>query len=239
MNSLRKTFSFFVTLLLPTLLLFWGARDRALAQDSTSISSDGVIEARSGGLRFPDGTLQSTAAAGAEETTDALESARGLSASQGLYDNRIPDFAHSLAFVEICFRDGALLVDQNAAGDDTTGGDCSPGDVGWILEQDNRAETDWTSAKATCLQHGMRLPEIWEIHFSCRHQDAIGLLTSVDRNEWTSNTPRITGRGGGEELVAQAVTKTFQDCDLLLTGSIALPPSALGENATWSFRCAL
>ncbi len=63
---------------LGALLLVAGA---ATAQD---LVVDGMIESRSTGYKFPDSSIQATA---------ALPASEGASANEGLYDNRIIDFS--------------------------------------------------------------------------------------------------------------------------------------------------
>ena len=102
------------------------------------------------GFRFPDGSLQTTASVGASVT-----------ANLGMYRNTIVDFAPPNAYTEICIKAGAVQFDIHAALESTQGGDCLPGDVGWIierLERDLGAQVSWSSARLECLKDGMRLP---------------------------------------------------------------------------------
>lgn len=206
------------------------------AQTSPALSAEAVVESRSGGFEFPDATIQNTAAAAEELAEDAASSTRSLSVREGLYDNRIRGFTHALAFVEVCFKDGSILSDQNDAGTSTTGGNCEPGDVGWILEANNRAEAEWTSARETCLHLGMRLPEIFEFQFSCRNADSLGLSAEISAFEWMMNTPELTGLPDSLKRGAAVVGGMIGNCDVFDLGFIG---GANVTPASMAFRCAL
>ena len=136
----------------------------------------GEVEA-SGGYRFPDGTLQTTA-----------EGAVGSSANLGLYANRIIAFSPPLAFTEVCLKSGSVLVDIHSVGESTTGGSCVPGDLGWLIERDELSALTWASARMTCLLVGMRLPEPFELSYSCENDGVLALNSMTDNNEWASNS---------------------------------------------------
>ncbi|ETX08737.1 MAG: hypothetical protein ETSY2_03630 [Candidatus Entotheonella gemina] len=57
---------------------------------------------------------------------------------------------------------------------------CLPGDIGWIIEADERPMESWEMAKAECLKFGMRLPEPFEFLFSCTNAEGFGLLSSCE-----------------------------------------------------------
>lgn len=136
------------------------------------------------GIRFPDGTLQVTAA----------NTATGLTANQGLYSNRIPLFSPPNAYTEICFKSGAVMFDIHAIGETTTGGFCEPGDTGWVIERFERASgagQSWTAARAECLLDGMRLPEPFEWQFSCDDAALFALDSMTDDDEWASNSTQL------------------------------------------------
>jgi hypothetical protein len=74
-----------------------------------------------------------------------------LSPNTGQYSNQIPRREHSEAYTEVCFRDGTVESDQHTSGESTNGGNCAPGDIGWIIERDERPAKCWDVAKAECL----------------------------------------------------------------------------------------
>ena len=112
-----------------------------------------------------------------------------LSPNSGFYNNRISDFSHSAAYTEVCFKNGAMWNDQHAAGGSTAGGDCLPGDRGWIIEAVSRPALIWAEAKAECLKYDMRLPEPFELSFSCNNVSQLGL--TVGDTELASNSASL------------------------------------------------
>ena len=111
------------------------------------------------------------------------------SANNGMYDNRIPfDFNPPAAYTMVCFKEGSTSNDQMGAGASTNGGtNCNPGDVGYIIEANERAARHWEQAKETCLQNGMRLPEPFEYKLSCDYAGTFGLSAMTGNYEWASN----------------------------------------------------
>ncbi len=150
---------------------------------AVGLTATGVIESSSG-FRFPDGTTQSTASI----------SIIGTTANSGLYGNTIADITPPLPFTEICFTQGQVLSDIHVIPKSTAGGNCVPGDVGWIIEQDRRPAATWDSAKVDCLLDGMRLPEVFEWLYSCNNAVLFGLSMEGEW-EWSSNSsvPRDDG----------------------------------------------
>lgn len=131
------------------------------------------------GVRFPDGTLQ----------TSAAETRTGVTANSGMYANVIADFAPPNAYSEACFKTGALAFDIHAVGEPTAGGNCVPGDTGWVIERFERAGTQsWTAARAACLLDGMRLPEPFEWQLACDNEALFALDSMTDDYEWASNS---------------------------------------------------
>ena len=146
------------------------------------------------GIRFPDGTLQVTAGVGS-------------AASNGLYSNRIPDVSPPHAYTEICFKGGAVESDIHDPGEPTTGGDCLPGDAGWIIERferDGGASVTWVQARAACLLDGMRLPEPFEYRFTCDSAGLFAVTELTDDTEWFSNAtiPITNGSTSGSGSAA-------------------------------------
>jgi hypothetical protein len=93
----------------------------------------------------------------------------------------------------VCFKKGTILNDHHAGGESTLGGNCLPGDTGWILEQAERAEQPWEMAKAACLREEMRLPELFELKLSCKNALAFGLNDMTGNDEWASNSATLLG----------------------------------------------
>lgn len=161
---------------------------------------DGVVKSEAGGFQFPDGSVQESAATESGEVLDAVQP---LSVTGALYDNRVPDFTHAAAFIEVCFKGGEQLVDENDAGSSTAGGNCLPGDVGFIMEREERPAAAWYRAKSNCLKRGMRLPETFEYKLVCWQASSIGIVDMENDWEWASNQSLVTphGSGGGGSIV--------------------------------------
>ncbi|MDY7091416.1 MAG: hypothetical protein SX243_00440 [Acidobacteriota bacterium] len=149
--------------------------------------ADGILETTSGGVRFPDGTLQTTAAATGGSQT----------ANSGIYNNRIQDFTPAEPYTEICLKAGAIQADIHTISEPPTGGNCDVGDLGWVIERDERTATTWETAKATCLLLGMRLPETFEWRLSCLNATSFGISNMTGNWEWGSNTAAVVISSSG------------------------------------------
>ncbi len=202
------------------------------AEPSVAFSADGIVQSNSGGFMFPDGTLQETAA-GAATTQDLLDAIRHQSVNQGIYDNRISDFTHDRAFVEICFKAGTMKVDEDDADTSTTGGNCDPGDVGWVIERTERTTATWTDAKATCLEMGMRLPEPFEYQLTCDNAAMIGIIDMTDNYEWASNSSIANYLNQNRSFAA---TLGGGSCNYGSTGAVA---GIDGTRTSKAYRCGL
>jgi len=145
------------------------------------------------GVRFSDGSLQSTAAA-PELCTEGTQS---LTTNGGIYSNRIADFTPPEPYSEICFKSGDIFSDIHTVSESTAGGACTPGDVGWIIERSERSlgATSWTTARTECLKDGMRLPEYFEWTLACQNDTFFGVLQMTDNWEWASNEARFLSDG--------------------------------------------
>ncbi len=151
----------------------------------SDVSASGEV-ASDVGFRFPDGTFQATAAAPAAPAPVA----QSLTTNAGLYSNQIADIVPPEPYVEICFKNRDVFMDIHAGSEGTAGGNCLPGDTGWILERLEReagALTPWTTARAQCLMDGMRLPEPFEWQFGCNNAALLELSEMTDDWEWASN----------------------------------------------------
>ena len=131
----------------------------------------GQIDASPEGVRFDDGSVQVSA----------------VNQSLG-YKNIIPDFVPPLPYSEVCFKQGQVLSDIHTVSESTMGGQCLPGDVGWVIERDERASSSWAEAMAACLVVGMRLPEPFEYQYSCLNEMSFGLNAMLNGREWSSNS---------------------------------------------------
>ena len=122
-----------------------------------------------------------------QKVTAIQKTTTGLTLNSGMYDNRIPEGSYPYAYTEICFKGGNILNDQHSGGQSTAGGNCLPGDVGFIIEQNDRSEFRvWTIAKENCLRDGMRLPEPFEYQVAAFNSSDFGI--TYGRKEWISNS---------------------------------------------------
>jgi hypothetical protein len=185
-----------------------------------NFSSNGSVEAQTEGFYFPDGTLQSTAAF----TT-------GVSANNGLYNNRIVEMTPPLPYTEVCFKSGSVSTDIHSVSEPTTGGSCVPGDLGWIIERDERTAQPWELAKVECLLLGMRLPEAFEYLYSCINSGSFGLNDMTGAWKWASNT--ATSGVGTTSYVGVSVIGSGS-CH---HGSVSSVGRSDGGFATLGFRC--
>ena len=128
------------------------------------------------------------------------------------YNNRIIEMSHDIPFTEVCFKDKKTQVDIHDAGESTAGGNCLPGDLGYIIERVQRPRDSWDKAVQTCLQNnGMRLPLFFEWQLSCRYRTDWGLESFFESQgqsagwEWTSNSVMpmvLRGNSGVAILIA-------------------------------------
>lgn len=185
-----------------------------------SLTTVGSIESQSGGYVFPDGTVQVTAS-----TTE------GTTANQGLYGNRIVDMVPPQPFTEVCFKQGQRFVDIHAVSETTVGGACLPGDLGWIIERDQRSSEKWSSARASCLLDGLRLPEPFEWLYSCDEAGDLGLNSMIGDWEWTSNSsiPIIVSASG-----IAVSTAGLSSCG---HGNWGWAGKSDGDENVYSYRC--
>jgi hypothetical protein len=110
-----------------------------------------------------------------------------ITANNGQYDNRIPEGSFPNNYTEICFKDGTTKYDIHVGGENTDGGNCLPGDVGFVIEQNERSANYWEQAKADCLKDGMRLPEPFEFKYACVNASTFVLNDMTNNWEWASN----------------------------------------------------
>lgn len=112
-------------------------------------------------------------------------------ASAGEYTNVIPTFVVALdvGFTEICFKAGSILVDRHPSGGTTSGGNCRPGDKGYVLEVAERPADLWVNAMASCLADGWRMPDEFEWFYACENNIdlSLGLANMTDDSEWAGD----------------------------------------------------
>ncbi|MBI4993965.1 hypothetical protein HZC33_03390, partial [Candidatus Wolfebacteria bacterium] len=124
-----------------------------------------------------------------------------LTANNGMYNNRIADMTPPAAYTEVCFKSGSTQYDYHSTSASTSGGNCVPGDVGYIIEADERSVNYWEMAKQTCLNYGMRLPEPFEWKLACKNAATWSLINMTGNWEWASNfsLPMFLGNDSGVE----------------------------------------
>lgn len=168
------------------------------------------------------------------DTNKRVEAISGMTANGGMYDNRIPQGSFPADYTEICFKGGSTLNDQHIAGQLTAGGNCLPDDIGFIIEQNERTAQEWESARETCLNINMRLPEIFEFKLSCDNAGAFGLLSMTGNNEWSSNFPMAMTSGSSPAYGASASTVGSTGCNFISWGWVGHSNNGAGS---LTFRC--
>jgi hypothetical protein len=166
------------------------------------------------------------------ERAEALqEQLGGTTPNNGLYSNRIVLMSPSADYTEVCFKSGSTSYDAHTAGQSTAGGNCVPGDVGFIIERSERSANYWELAKQTCLQQGMRLPEPFEWKLSCKNTATWGLSGMTGNDEWESNSGILLSNGGSGMFtsVAGASGCAYSGYGWISSGAVA-------ENSN-AFRC--
>ena len=139
---------------------------------------------------------------GSEINVPYLES---TSANMGIYDNRIANLAPPLAYTEVCAKGGVVVSDIHSVSESTAGGACIPGDIGWIIEKNERPAESWVNARMACLLAGMRLPEPFEFQYSCVSAGGLGLADLADDSEWSSNEASVLEAGGAAGVAVTAM----------------------------------
>jgi hypothetical protein len=149
------------------------------------------------------------------------------------------------AYIEICFKNRGMLIDNHNASENTRGGNCIPGDTGYIIEKDirnNGQNLPWTKARVDCIKDGMRLPELFEIQNACYES----MLNKVGGNanwEWASNFPdsgeRYLNLGSGEYSDGSTASVIQSRCwdggfERIVSGAGSTPTGERGA----SYRCA-
>lgn len=157
----------------------------------------------------------------------------------GLYSNRIVLTSPTVGYSEVCFKAGATKADVHQAAESTAGGNCVPGDTGWIVERAERSAKKWSEAVGTCLQLGFRLPEVFEFKFSCDNQNllVLGLQDMNDDFEWASNkTVPMTDASAGASEVYSIAAPAMGGANCL-GGWDFVSRAASSTTASLPFRC--
>jgi len=168
------------------------------------------------------------------DTNNKVQAVSGLTANGGMYDNRIPSGTFPLGFTEICFKSGSVYNDSHAGTNQaTTGGNCLPGDVGYIIEQAQRTADYWEGAKITCTKNNMRLPEGLEYKYACKNEAGFSLSSMTGNWEWSSNEalPMYNGANYG----VGAAVMGGSGCGYATWGWVGYGTG--GEDSS-AFRCA-
>ncbi len=155
-----------------------------------------------------------------------------MSANNGIYNNAIVAMNPPAAYTEVCFNGGMTNYDKRSAGVATGSGNCSVGNVGFIIEAGERSAQYWTQAKQICLQNNMRLPEPFEWQLSCNNSSTWGLSTMTTNNEWASNTA-LPMYNGNSAVVAAIFGGG--GCNYATYGPVG---ANYGAGYSYSFRCA-
>lgn len=193
------------------------------------LEATGEVESQTG-FRFPDGTLQLSAA----------EIGNGSTVHQGIYGNTIADFTPPQAYTEICFKNGGVSSDIHNADEPTAGGSCVPGDIGWIyerFERDAGVDTTWTNARIACLNDGMRLPEPFEWIATCEMAASLAIVDMSDDWEWGSNSVTMIRRSydSGPDFASLIVPILGNgSCTFATEGNLARND---GDSSTFKYRC--
>lgn len=101
--------------------------------------------------------------------------------------NTVVDITPDRDYTEVCFKEGKTLTDISLKNTPTTGGNCNPGDVGFIIESNEREAQSWQEARTICTEDGMRLPEPFEWQLACHNAKTWSINKIVGNWEWASN----------------------------------------------------
>ncbi|MEO0424534.1 MAG: hypothetical protein AAF184_19510 [Pseudomonadota bacterium] len=179
-------------------------------------------------------TISIASAGDLPATASAPQEIHLAAAAIGGYRNVIPRRSFPLDFTEVCLVRGSVAFDVHDAEDHTRGGNCEPGDPGWVIAREAFAPSGWREAEAICGDVGMRLPRVIEWQMSCRHAERAELQTIEDTWEWAQNaardTRRATRRGAVRQVPGEAICRDAQWNYVATFGS-----DKIGERG---FRCA-
>ena len=161
----------------------------------------------------------------------AVDVLRSQTANSGLYDNRIANFTPPNDYTEVCIVAGAVLNDQNPGGSSPVGGNCDPGNIGWLVEREERSALVWEAARMECLKDSMRLPEPFEWKYGCANAALLGLDSMINDYEWASN---FAVHQSDSDNHVGATVFGLGACDVGSWGEVARSD---GGEATFTYRC--
>jgi len=161
-----------------------------------------------------------------------LDTLRSLTSDGGMYSNQIVSMTLTTPFAELCWPAGSVETDQHPAGGSTVGGNCNVGDIGWVIEQQQRPESIWDSARYDCQRNNMRLPEPFEFMISCRHATQLGLVDIVGDWEWASNSTFTEMKDGVVGIAAMSMGQ-----DSCMSGAWNWVANKEGFGSSDPYRC--
>lgn len=111
------------------------------------------------------------------------------------YFNQIPStsFIPPYAYTEVCFKSGSVQHDIHTVSESTAGGNCLPGDIGFIAEKAQRSgRRSWAGSVAHCVANGMRLGTEFEFAYVAENYSTLSITmpatwdgsTGTNRYEW-------------------------------------------------------
>lgn len=133
--------------------------------------------------------------------------------------NKVPNVSIALPYIEVCFGGGAAQSDLHAAGGSTAGGNCLPGDPGFVITQSSLGQMTWPEATVECTSWGMRLPDLTELTAAACNASAIGLVSPAFRYGWTGGPATLTF--DSDSNTGHLLIPTVVDC-----GDVHLTPAA-------------
>ena len=202
----------------------------------STFATDGTLDMNAKkitNLATPTATTDAATKAYVDAAGGVRDSVYSMTANDGMYDNRIADMTPPLAYTEVCFKGGSTQYDYHAVSESTAGGNCLPGDVGFIIERDQRTGAMWVAARQNCLNFGMRLPEPFEWQLSCNNRATWNIWSMTNGNyEWASNSAQVIP----VDLLRAVVVINFGNtCGRAGTGTIAF---STGDNqGIKTYRC--
>jgi hypothetical protein len=169
--------------------------------------------------------------------------------SNGEYTNKIPDATPPNAYSEICFKGGTTKYDNHSSSETTQGGNCVPGDPGFVIEKNTRGKANHDEARFSCVSLGMRLPEMDEFSFAMKHASEAGInATTTNSTSWNTDNFEHASNGvymlqnGGATGSSVFIGSLFPDGSVFAGGMWDNDtPHALGGGAVYrdkvKYRC--
>jgi len=168
----------------------------------------------------------------------ASQSIPSLTATSGIYSNRIPKASSVSNVAEVCFKDGETKYDSND-NNDLVSGECQPGDVGFVIEKNATEAKKWHQAKAHCTAKGLRLPELFEWMLACDKNTKLGMNSMIGKNwEWSSNVLNLQSQsknGYVAAVIGHGSCETGSSG--WVTSSVEEPKKEKHSQGSYGFRC--